>query len=362
MENSFFIYSEKGSSIQIERFHICTWEFNNNTSLVEFGFEISKESIKDDNITISIFIPWAVKVCKTKDLYDKLSIAENSRFIFNDSISATKYLKTNTNNSGVIHKFSGRNELCVLPAEIKINEDKVVTATLNLKAYNEYVQESKPNVYFRFWIDPSLPFISMRKKGVSKSTIIYDIKVNERRNIPDERIEYFNEKEFCKIKYCFSFNILPNKYDIVFFDNTSLNNVRTLEYESFNKYLEDKRVKKDELIVVFNKKEVKEFENKEFAESFSFFSIYSMERIGTGQFALAILINIFCGVLLFIPSYRKTFQPEISFLEVWTELPSEIFIALGLAIITLIYFISPLITYNLKKAWTWISIKISSKK
>ena len=48
------------------------------------------------------------------------------------------------------------------------------------------------------------------------------------------------------------------------FDNSSHKNVRTLEYESFNKYLGDKRVKKDELIVVFNKKEV--------AESFSFFS------------------------------------------------------------------------------------------
>lgn len=46
MENSFFIYTEKRNTIQIERFHICSWEFNNNSSLVEFGFEISKESIK----------------------------------------------------------------------------------------------------------------------------------------------------------------------------------------------------------------------------------------------------------------------------------------------------------------------------
>jgi hypothetical protein len=295
-------------------------------------------------------------------LYDKLSIAANSRFIFNDSISATKYLKTNTTNSGVIHTFSGRNELCVLPVDIKIDEDSIVTATLNLKAYREYDQESKPNIYFRFWIKPSVPFISMRKNGVSKSTIIYDIKVNERRNIPDKKIEYFNDQEFCKIKYCFSFNILPNKYDIVFFDNASLKNVRTLEYDSFNRYLGDKRVKKDELIVVFNKKEAKEFETKVVAESFSFFSIYSMERIGTGQFALAILINIVCGVLLFIPSYRKTFVPEISLLKVCTELPSEIYIALGIAVTTLIYFIMPLITYNLSKGWSWVLPKVGLKK
>ena len=304
MENSFFIYSGKGDAVQIERVHICSWEFDNNSSLVEFGFEIAKESITKENLKIFLFIPWAEKSCETKDLYDKLSVADNSRFIFNDSISATKYLKTNTNNSGVIHTFSGRNELCVLPADLKINEDKVVSATLNLKAYREYAQGSKPNVYFRFWIKPTVPFISMRKKGVSRSTIIYDIKVNERRNIPDNKTEYFNDQEFCRIKYCFSFNILPNKYDIVFFDNSSLKNVRTLEYESFNKYLGDKRVKKDELIVVFNKKEV--------AESFSFFSIYSMERIGTGQFALAILINIICGVLFFVPGYKNSINASLT--------------------------------------------------
>ena len=358
MGNSFFIYTDKCSAVQLERFHLCSWEFNNNSSLVEFGFEISQESIKKDDLTIFIFIPWAEKSCETKDLYKELSIADNSRFIFNDSISATKYLKPNTTDLGIIHTFSGRNELCVVPADIKINEDKIVSATLNLKPYREYKQESKPNIYFRFWIEPTIPFISMRKKGVSKSTIIYDIKVNERRNIPDDKTKYFDNKEFCRIKYCFSFNILPNKYDIVFIDNSSLKNVRTLEFNSFNKYLGDKRVKKDELIVVFNKKEVKDFEKIEVAQSFSFFSIYSMERIGTGQFALAILINIFCGILLFIPAYRKTFTPEISLLNVWAKLPSEIFIALGLAIVMLIYFISPLI----KNSWSWVLTKVGIKK
>jgi len=353
MENSFFIYTNKGDAVQIERFHLCTWEFNNSSSLVEFGVEISKESITKDELTIFLFIPWAEKSCVTQDLYKKLSIADNSRFIFNDSISTTKYLKTNTTDLGVIHTFSGRNELCVLPTDIKINEDKIISATLNLKPYIEFQQE-KPNVYFRFWIKPIVPFISIRKNGVSKSTIIYDIKINERRNIPDNKTHYFDDKEFCKINYCFSFNILPNKYDIIFFDNTSLKNVRTLEYNSFNKYLGDKRVKKDELIVVFNKKQE--------LESFSFFSIYSMERIGTGQFALAILINIVCGVLLFIPAYRKTFVPEISLLHVWKALPNEIYIALIIALVTLIYFTLPLITSQLNNGWSWVLTKVGYKK
>lgn len=337
MENSFFIYTNKDNAVQIERFHLCTWEFNNNSSLVEFGIEISKESITKDELAVSLFIPWAEKSCKTEDLYKNLRDADNSRFIFNDSISATKYLKTGTADLGVIHTFSGRNELCILPAEININEDKIVSVTLNLKPYREYQQPEKPNVYFRFWIKPNVPFISMQKKGISKSTIIYDIKINERRNIPNDKIKHFDDKEFCKIKYCFSFNILPNKYDIVFFDNTSLKNVRTLEYDSFNKYLGDKRVKKDELIVVFNKEQD--------LESFSFFSMYSMERIGTGQFALAILINIVCGVLFFIPSYKKTINAELTL----TTIPIEILLALGMAFITFLYFIWPIIQNTCSK-------------
>lgn len=357
MENSFFIYTNKGNAVKLERFHLCSWEFNNKSSLMEFGFEISRESIKQDDLTIFIYIPWAEKSCKTKDLYKELCIADNSRFIFNDSISVTKYLKSNTNDLGIIHTFSGRNELCILPTDIKISENKIVSATLNLKPYREYKEKSKPNIYFRFWIEPTVLFISMRKKGVSKSTIIYDIKVNERRNIPNDKMKYFDEKEFCKIRYCFSFNILPNKYDIVFFDNSSLKNVRTLEFDSFNKYWGDKRVKKDELIVVFNKKEVKDFEKKEVAESFSFFSIYSMERIGIGQFALAIFINILCSILFFFPSYKKTINTGLML----SNTPLEIFIALGIAFLTFMYFIWPTIQNLYNKLINWIN-KLSVKK
>lgn len=339
MENSFFIYTNKSNIVQIERFHICSWEFKDNSSLVEFGFEISKDSIKHDSLNISLLVPWAEKSCETKDLYNRLSIPENSRFIFNDYVNNTRSLDGGRNKSGVIHEFSGRNDLCVMPATIKINEDKIVSIELNLRPYQEYISDTKPNIYFRCSIKPTVPYISIRKRGISKSTIIYDIKVNERRNIPDDKVSYLNDKYLCEIKNCFSFNIIPNKYDIVFFDNSSLKNVRTLEYESFNKYLGDERVKKDDLIVVFNKKQN--------SESYSFFSIYSIERIGPGQFALAVFINIVCGVLLFIPAYRT--PSTLSFFQVWANLPFEIYLALSIALATFLYFIWPTIQSVFRK-------------
>jgi hypothetical protein len=121
--------------------------------------------------------------------------------------------------------------------------------------------------------------------------------------------------------------------------------------------LGDKRVKKDELIVVFNKKEVKEFEKKDVAESFSFFSIYSMERIGVGQFALAILINIVCGVLFFIPSYKRNINTELTLYTI----PTEIFLALGIALITFLYFIWPSIQNIYNKMHDWSKNLIGKK-
>ena len=139
----------------------------------------------------------------------------------------------------------------------------------------------------------------------------------------------FEEKKFCTIKTCFLFNIVPNKYDITFFESAHLKNIRTLEYDSFKKYLADSRVKKDGLIVVFLKKND--------LESYTFFNIFSKERIGTGQFAIAILINIFCGFLLFLPGYRGEGNKQISW-RLWEWFTTELYIVAVLVLLTGLYF------------------------
>ncbi len=256
MDNSYFIYSNDDQNIDIERFHNCTWEFDNNSSLVEFGFEISANSIQNrNNLSLTHILPWCTEKCEVKDLYDGLKDADNSRFIFNDTVSGTDSLNDRSSNLGVIYKFNGRNVLCILPVTLDKTVSGRIKIDVNLSNYNNYNTTPKPNIYFRFYVKPKMPFISTRKNGIAKSTIIYDIKINERRNIPHDILNELTSKDFCRVKHCFCFNILPNSYEIVFFDNTSLKNVRNLEFNSFNRYLGDTRIKKDELIVVFNKKE-----------------------------------------------------------------------------------------------------------
>jgi hypothetical protein len=342
MENSFFIFTDK-EEIVIERFHICTWEFNNSKPLIEFGAEISKDSIHEDTLSLSIFIPWLTERCEIKDLYEKLKDRENSRFIFNDSIKGDEPLDAKTDELGVIHEFLNRDYLCILPIKTKI-EAETIYISIDLRSYKE--KKKTTNIYFRFLIEP-IQKIPMIKNGIGKSTIIYDIKVNEQRNIPSNKVSSLNKKIFSKIKSCFLFNIIPNKYDIVFFENKPLKNIRTLEYDSFKRYLPYDRVRKDDLIVVFNKKK-----SSELSPSYSFFTIYSKERIGMGQFAIAILINILCGFLLTLPGYRKDLTKDQNPLMIWEWFTWELYLVLALFIVSLLLLYPP-------KWLKWILNKIN---
>ncbi len=338
MENNYFVFTDKTRELKIDRLHICTWEFKNNSALIEFGAEINNPyEIYEESITLYIYIPWISNKHTIVDLYDKLKESENSRFIFNDSVLGNAFLDDGNRKNGVIQKFANRNPLCIIPINVSVNENKVVTIRINLKDLNNTEKVKSTGLYFRFYIEPSINLLSTRKTGISRSTIIYDLKINERRNFPENTDIDFREISLCNIKSCFFFNILPNSYDLTFFDTLSLKNIRTLEFDSFKKYIGDNRVKKNELVVIFNKKEDQ--------ESYAFFSIFSKERIGAGQFALAVLVNLICGILLFIPAYRNTLNLSFFSREIWKKLPVEVYLSIIIGLVIAGYFLWPKLVY-----------------
>jgi hypothetical protein len=341
MDNSFFLRSIK-DPISISKLQICTWEFSKNSTLIEFGIEIdSCSSVNLQEVTFDLYIPWLNKDCKVKDFYDKLKSSENSRFIFNDSVSNTIPLDQGQNTLGVIHKFSGKESLCILPVQFKKDiERQKVELRINLEDYNNK-KDNNTNAYIRLAIEPDFDSISTKKKGIGKSTIIYDMKLNENRNIPRNLVPHFKESYPCQIATCFCFHIIPNSYNITFLESEHLKSVRTLEFAPFKEYLSDSRLKEDELMVVFSKKKD--------AESYTFFSIYTKELIGASQFAIAILINIVCGFLFALPAIRDKRMNEASLLE---TLPFEFYIAFSLALIMSFYFFLSPLTLVTKKIWS----------
>lgn len=348
MENNYFIFTEKDIKIELERFHICTWEFKNNSALIEFGGEIKNAfDIEEEEVTLKFYIPWILSSHVVNDLYDKLKESENSRFIFNDSVSGHEFLDGGQKRHGVIQKFENRNPLCIIPIESTVEESKkLVTIKINLKNLKKIEKIDDTSLYFRFYLEPKINLLSTRKTGISRSTIIYDLKINERRNLPEDSEIDLEELKFCNVKTCFAFNILPNSYDLTFFDSSTLKNIRTLEFDSFKKYLGDNRVKKDELVVVFNKKKGQ--------DSYAFFSIFSKERIGAGQFALAVLVNLVCAILLLIPSFREKYQASFFSKKLWQSLPFEVYLSIFIGLLIVGYFLWPRIisifqTSNSKK-------------
>ena len=342
MDNSIFIYTDKNDKLELERFHNCTWEFKDDSALVEFGFEVRSDSLQNkEAIKFNIYIPWLPESCEICDMYNNLISSTNSRFIFNESVESVEFLHVGNENLGVTHNFTDRS-LSILPISIKNNGRQKLELEINISHYRDHYRgKDGPNIYFRFKVKPKSS-ISTRKKGISKSTIIYDFKVNERRNIPQNLLSDISNSTLCGIKNCFSFNILPNSYDLSFMDSTSLKNVRTLEYESFVKYLPDNRVKKDDLIVVFNKRSN--------LHSYSFFSIYTKERIGVPQLVVAILLNIVCGVLFYIAPSRQNFDLKFNEYSIITFFPLEINVAIGFAFIATLYIQYPNLVRIYKKA------------
>jgi len=338
MDNSYFIYSDQ--NLEIERFHLCSWEFNNGSALMEVGCEISAETLSKEIpfIEAEIHIPWLKNQNEISDLFPRLKDTANSKFIFNDSVVNTHSFDGGRGLLGILHEFRDREPLCILPVAPVPNYGKRnIKVKLDLSAYKK--DGKNANIYFRFSITASTYSLSIRKKGVGRSTIIYDLKINERRNLPDNLFSELQNKQLCAIKYCFCFNIVPNSYDLSFFDSSSLKNVRTLEYDAFNRYLEDRRVQKDQLMVVFNK--------KEYPQSFAFFTIFTKERIGAGQFALAILINLISGILLFLPNYRNQKNNNLVSKVFWQDLPVEVYVAILIGLALIVYFIWPTIASSI---------------
>jgi hypothetical protein len=317
---------------------------------MEVGCEISAETLPNgvSSIEAEIHIPWLKSQSETTDLFPRLKDTANSKFIFNDSVVNTHSFDGGRGVLGILHQFRDREPLCILPVLLEPNHDKKnIKASLDLSAYRKDGQNA--NIYFRFSITAKTNSFSIRKKGVGRSTIIYDLKINELRNLPDNLFTELQNKQLCTIKNCFCFNIVPNSYDLAFFDSTSLRNVRTLEYDAFNRYLEDGRVQKDQLMVVFNK--------KEYPKSFAFFTIFTKERIGAGQFALAILINLISGILLFLPNYRNENSNNIISKVFWQNLPIEVYVAISIGLALIVYFVWPTIISALYRLQTRIVLK-----
>lgn len=277
-------------NVEIERFHICTWDLRKENSLVEIGAEINLLHTSNNDFDIILSFPWKLETNKIEDLYDSLNDFLNVQFIFNETVIGSNQL--DGQGLGIIHEFGDTRKLCFLPVSFKIIDKNLLSITCQL---NDYQKKNRTeNIYFRIKLLLSSIQFSERINGNSKTMILYDYRINEKRNLPRNIGSIIKNYELAKIKTCFCLHIIPSSWDISFLDSNSLKNMRTIEYASFSKYLSIPKSKLKQLDVVFQKRKKD--------DGFTFFSKFNEERVGTNQIVIGLLLNLLCGAFLaFIP-------------------------------------------------------------
>jgi hypothetical protein len=301
MDNSFFILCEE--AVTISRFHICTWDIENVSSFVEIGIEFHFP-VDLETINFKLVAPFIKVNTKVRCLlHNLIKDSNNSKFIFNDIITNFTPIQGDKRNGAII-TFGTREKMNILPIdEFIIDNTMGQVITLNLK---------KPEgcdlanlCYVRLLIQSSEKTLATKNKGIAQTSFIYDIKLNENRNLPDEVNRIIKQKyKICKVESCFCFHIVPNSFNILFVDQNKLKSVRELEVPAFRNYLDEaQKMKEKKYIIIFNKSSD--------SNSYSFFTILNKEIIGTKQILFAICANILCSLLFALSSLNINYQKPI---------------------------------------------------
>ena len=333
MDNSYYILAK--DHVSIERLHICTWEFPHESSFIEFGLEFPYESFVNDSIFLYLAAPFIKEDYTVTCLMKNLSNTDNGRFIFNDVVRSIENVGDDSRDGSIL-SFEKRDKLTILPCDIKVDNGFI---SFKIKKPNKH----EGNLYFRVLIKIENDTIAIKKKGIAQTSYIYDFKINETRNLPQNIYDLKNNIDFC-------LHAVPDNFVFSFVDSSKLKNIRKLESIAFQRYLpEIERISKDCYNIMFLKDD-----NSDNKEGYSLFTICTEETIGSQQIALAIGANILCSLLFALSSLRFIRNPNI---EWYCQIPWEYWTALGILLILCIYLFVPT-----KSVWSWLSTKLSNKK
>lgn len=340
MNNAYYILAE--NQVSVERLHICTWEFPNESSYIEFGMEFSYESFIDESIIFYLAVPFIKEDYNVTCLMKNLSKTDNGRFIFNDVVRGVENVGDDSRDGSIL-KFETRDNLTVLPSDNKAYEGYI---KINIKKPNRH----EGNLYFRILIKIDNDTIAIRKNGIAQTSYIYDFKINETRNLPQNiyELKKNNSLEICKVKKVFCLHAVPDHFVFSFVDSSKLKNIRKLEASAFLQYLpEIKNIRKDCYNIMFLKDD-----NSNGKESYSLFTICTEETIGSKQIALAIGANILCSLLFALSSLRFIKNVDI---EWYRQIPWEYWTAFGILLFLCIYLFVPI-----KCVWFWLKTKFNN--
>lgn len=324
--NTIYLLSNQGN-LTVEKFHFCTWDVKDENTFVEAGICIKKENNTPDAIDFYLALPFLTGQATAESLHTNLADTANYRFIFNEIAEHTDSINGDNRNGCIITISNGANDedkkYAIVPATYSIVEGQNLVKISIRKPAGTY-----GHIYTRILIKINRKTIAETISSITKRTYVYDVKVNEARNIPDDVFTYGQENNltFLKIQKTFCLHCVPSDYELGFSDSAKLKNVRKLEMDAFCHYLPLlKRIRGDYNIVFLK-------ENNENGNSF--FTTFSKEYIGNKQLLMAVVTNLICNLLFAIAAFRSTLGTN----DVWYEkIPIEWYVSLVVIVACVLY-------------------------
>ena len=337
-EYTYFVTSAQ--RVLVEKLHFCSWLFWDSKEYLEVGLQIKyAENLKACRppVVLSLWIPWVCSETNVDDMYLSLKDSQNCRFIFNEAVDGTGYFDDGNAATGARFSFNNMEDLCVLPIAKNVKVDRGrIDLTINVPddkiVETDHSRDVKvgQHLYVRLLLGIPESHFSFKQKAISKTIYSYDVKVNEPRNHPND--EAFKLEQMCPIETVYCLHIIPSKFCLSFLEEKAFQNVRILEkarYENYVKPMKSfpSKIKKDEFLVVFNKRKASAFKKEDGSEipsaeiknrSASFFSVFEVESVGHEQVVLALLLNLGCSLFFYFITAGQGGRPPT--FKIWVAL------------------------------------------
>lgn len=333
MKNSIYVLAEQ--ELQVEKLHLCTWDLRNHNTYVEVGVSIANAEVLPKSMTLYLVLPFLSKVCSIRSLHEELHDNDNYKFIFNEIPENVRALGGSKHNGSIV-TLSGAGDAkqrthLIANATVTQQAAKADSETKQIVKVTfdnpEDLRGTVGHLYVRLLIPCSSTTIAEVISGIAKRTYIFDVKINEARNIPDEVLDFQSQHDLRRrpVATAYCLHCVPDNYEISFSDGSKLKNIRKLEKSAFQRYLPELRNIGGEYIITFIKQKDQ--------DSYSFFTTFNREVVGNKQLFVAVVISLLCNLLFAFSAFRKELDAEKSLME---QIPPEWWVALGVILLGLL--------------------------
>ena len=325
------IYTLSSSAVSLDKLHICTWDVKGQKAFVEVGMQLDA-SIPEGGLSVYVYLPFINDSTVVSSLHQELSDEANFRFIFNRSHSSKTVIGDDIRNGAIftIEKDVRGDEdpqsenIAILNVDARIDEQRFVKFTFTRQG------DDVSKLYGRVLLKTTHETLANTVSGITKKDYLYDIKINEARNMPDVVFDYKrnNNLLLSNPDTVILLHAIPEEWNINYSDSSRLKNVRRLEVGAFKHYMSWIEKVSDEYLITFSKADAK--------GGASFFTSFTKEHVGSKQLFVAVIMNILCSLLFAFSqiNYPDPAHPDICVFKV---VPISYYVAIGIFVVGLLY-------------------------